>query len=441
MKVKTTFAVLALAGMLLGLPATSAAESSKSSKVIEVESGESIQAAIDAADPNTTIKIEEGTYKESLQISKDGIKLVGEGDDETHIVPPDPLVPGEGCVFEDPSTTPPTVSAIGICVNDPDAQPPVRIDGVKISHLSVTGFNGMGIFLFAVDNPVVKHVNASDDGEYGIFSLASTGSRIYKNVTNNDGEAGIYVGSSENADAVVKKNSASGSTLGIFIRDAAHGLVVKNKTFGNCVGILFLNTDEAPDPQQDVADWVALKNRVTENNKACPPSDEAPPLSGVGIAVVGGVDISLIANHVFDNKAGANPSAFAGGISVNASPFFATPKPSTGTRVAFNTALGNDPDLFWDGAGDGNVFVENECQTSDPAGLCDDEPEGNGNGDGDGGGGKDDDADDDDHGKQGKGDHAKGDDDDDEHDGDRSGKSKGKNGKQHSKDRDDRDDD
>ena len=431
MKVKMTFAVLALAGMLLVLPASSAAESSG---VIEVEAGESIQAAIDAADPGTKIKIEEGTYKESLQISKDGIKLVGEGKDETHIVPPDPLVPGQGCVFEDTSTTPPTVSAIGICVNDPEAQPPVRIDGVSISHLSVTGFNGMGIFLFAVDGGTVKHVNASDDGEYGIFSLASSGTRIYRNVTNNDGEAGIYVGSSDNADALVKKNSASGSTLGIFIRDAAHGLVVKNKTFGNCVGILFLNTDESPDPQQDVANWVALKNRVTENNKACPASEEGPPFSGVGIVVLGGVDISLIANHVLGNKAGANPTEFVGGISVQASPFFATPKPSTGIRVAFNTAFGNDPDLFWDGAGDGNVFVDNECRTSDPAGLCDESGEEQGEDDGgDDRGGKDDDD-----AKQGKKDHAR---DDDDHDGDDSHKGDGKRGKQHSRSKQDRDDD
>jgi parallel beta-helix repeat protein len=432
MKVKMTFAVLALAGMLLVLPATSAAEGSG---VIEVESGESIQAAIDAADPGTTIKIEEGTYKESLQISKDGIKLVGEGRDETNIVPPDPLVPGKGCVFEDTSTQPPTVSAIGICVNDPSLQPPVRLKDVSISHLSVTGFNGMGIFLFAVDDGVVKHVSANDDGEYGIFANSSSGTRLYKNITSNDGEAGIYVGDSRNADAKIKKNVAFGSTLGIFIRDAAHGAVLKNKVFGNCVGILFVDTEDGPPAEQnDVADWVALHNHVTENNKACAASEESPPLSGLGIAVLGGVDISLIANKVLDNKAGVNETAFVGGISVQASPFFATPKPSTGTRVAFNTALGNDPDLFWDGAGEGNVFVENECQSSDPAGLCDEganEP-GEDQGDDDHGRKDDDDAG---HDKQ---EHSK---DDDDHDGDDAHRGDGNGGNHHSRSKQDRDED
>jgi hypothetical protein len=429
MKVKMTFAVLALAGLLLVLPSSSAAESSH---VIKVEPGDSIQAAIDTADPGTTIKIGEGTYRESLQISKDDIKLVGEGSDETHLVPPDPLVPGKGCVFEDTSTTPPTVGAIGICVNDPNAPHPVRLKNVTISGLSVRNFNVMGIFLFAVDGGAVKHVNASDDGGYGIFANNSSGTRIYGNETNNNEEAGVYVGDSPNADAKVKRNVASGNMFGIFIRDAAHGVVLKNKAYDNCLGILFLNTEEAPPSEPtDVADWVAFRNTVVANNRACPPGEEGPPISGVGIGVAGGVDISLIANNVFGNKTPAGtPSAFGGGIVVVTSPDFSTPKPSTGTRVAFNTVLDNDPDLFWDGAGDGNVFVDNDCRTSDPAGLCD-EKQGGDNGGGDGG--KDDDAD---HGKpKGEHGHSKGDDDD--HGDEESGKRKHKSGKEHSKNKDD----
>jgi len=429
---------LALAGMLLVLPSSSAAESSH---VIKVGPGDSIQAAIDAADPGTTIKIAAGTYKESLQISKDGIKLVGEGADETHLVPPDPLVPGVGCVFEDTSTTPSQIFAFGICVNDPEAQPPVTLEDVKISNLSVNGFSGMGIFLFNVENGAVTHVEASDDGGYGIFANNSSGTRIYGNVTNNNEEAGVYVGDSPNADAKVKRNSASGNMFGIFIRDAAHGVVLKNKAYDNCLGILFLNTEEAPPSEPiDVADWVAFRNTVVANNRACPPGDEGPPISGVGIGVAGGVDISLIANNVFGNKTPAGtPSAFAGGIVVVTSPDFSTPKPSTGTRVAFNTALDNQPDLFWDGAGDGNVFVDNECRTSDPAGLCDEE-QGSDDGDDDGGGNGDKD-DDGDHGKP-KGDHHSKGDDDDDHGSHKSGKSKHKgDGYHHSRSKQDRDDD
>src|SRR5687768_410600 len=106
MRVKMTIAVAALAALLLGLPASSYAN-----RTVEVEAGESIQAAIDKAKPYTTIEIEEGTYKESLTISKDGIKLVGEGRKKTHIVPPEPLVPDVGCVFENvpPPPAPPEV--------------------------------------------------------------------------------------------------------------------------------------------------------------------------------------------------------------------------------------------------------------------------------------------------------------------------------------------
>jgi hypothetical protein len=138
------------------------------------------------------------------------------------------------------------------------------------------------------------------------------------------------------------------------------------------------------------------------------------------------------------NKAGSNPTAFVGGISVQASPFFAAPKPSTGTRVAFSTALDNAPDLFWDGAGDGNVFVDNECRTSDPAGLCDEEQSSDDGGD-DGGGNSDKD-DDGDHGKaKGERDHSEGHDDDDRGDDD-AGRGKHKSSKEHSRSKD-RDDD
>jgi hypothetical protein len=38
--------------------------------------------------------------------------------------------------------------------------------------------------------------------------------------------------------------------------------------------------------------------------------------------------------------------------------------------VQANVILRNDPDIFWDGSGEGNVFRANLCETSVPDGLC-----------------------------------------------------------------------
>jgi hypothetical protein len=395
MRVKMTFAVLAMAALALVVPASSTAH-----RTVKVEAGESIQAAIDDARPGTTIKVEEGTYAESLLIKKDGIELVGEGRKKTHIVPPTNPTVGEGCV--DASSGQPA-APIGICVFDVDEQfrPVSTVEDVEISHLSVDGFEFTGVFFLHTRDGELTRTILSDYGEYGVFALDSSGTKITRNVAKNtvDGvnpEAGIYVGDSPNADATVWKNVAYGNHDGFFIRDAAHGKVLDNKAFGNCLGIVFLNADEtAQDPPGepvDVAHWRAEDNTVAANNRTCPANEGVPPLSGIGIAVLGGVDIHLIDNGIYGNKTPADfTSAFNGGVIVASSPEFTPPKPSTGTKVGFNQALGNDPDLFWDGEGTGNAFFANDCLTSTPDGLCEDTGHSGDHGNGNGHHGDDDD--------------------------------------------------
>jgi Right handed beta helix region len=362
MRVKTTFAVLALAALALALPASSAA------RTVHVEPGESIQAAIDEAKPGTTIKLGEGTYSGDILIDKDEIELVGAGRKKTKLVPPQ---------------SPGKCDGNGICVMDVDDQfnPQSTVEDVEISHLSVDGFHGFGMFFLHTEDGEVTHTIVSDYGEYGIFANDSRGTKIARNVFKNEvadvdpapgtqlPEAGIYIGDSLDADATVWRNVSYGNLLGIFIRDAVDGQVVKNKAFSNCVGFLILNT---PAPV-DTHDWLIEHNNSTANNKTCDPVEggEAPPLSGVGIASISSSDIRLIDNGVFGNKAPDGfQSAFAGGIVVVSDP--APAPPSRDVKVGFNTAIGNDPDLFWDEQGTGNAFFRNDCLTSQPDGLCED---------------------------------------------------------------------
>ena len=366
MRVKMTVAVAALAALLLGLPASSYAH-----RTIEVKSGESIQAAIDKAKPYTKIEIDAGTYQEALSINTDGIQLVGEGRKQTHIVAP----------------ADPAQAECGICVGSFE-DPSATVKDVSISHLSVDGFGINVIFVGSKNGSLIRTI-LSGYHEYGVFANSSTGTTIARNVTYNGDdnvspEAGIYVGDSPNANATVWKNVSWGNSLGIFLRDAAHGDVVKNKSFSNCVGILFLNTDAPTDP----AGWLAQHNNVTANNRQCAPSEEAPPLSGVGIAILGGHDIALIDNGVFGNKAAADfQSAFNGGILVTGSPFVTPPVSSTDIRVGLNTAFGNSTDLVLDEGNEAKFFA-NDCLTSQPDGLCEDpDAEGDDNGSADNGNG------------------------------------------------------
>ena len=174
--------------------------------------------------------------------------------------------------------------------------------------------------------------------------------------------------------------------------------MLKNKTFSNCAGILFLNTDETavppgqtPGTPLDAEDWLAQGNLAAANNKVCPgdPEEGEPPFSGVGIAVFSAIDVRLIDNGVYGNKSSVAPDPNgipSAGILVVGDPTF---KPASGTKVGFNQALGNDPDIFWDEQGDGNKFFANDCLTSHPDGLCEDpdvQGDDNGGDHGDGGG-------------------------------------------------------
>jgi parallel beta-helix repeat protein len=376
MRVKTTLVAAAVTGLLTMLLSGPAA-----ADVIKVHPGQSIQAAIDKADPGDTVKLAPGTYQESVQITTDGITLKGAADHETVIEP------GSG------SGTGICQGGDGICiadteVSDPNAPPVIKshVEDVSVKDLKVQGFPFSGVFFFGTRDQRVNGVAADGNGEYGIAAFETTGGRYWDNETSGSGEAGLYVGDSENADAVLRDNVATDNGIGFFIRDAAHGLVEDNVATGNCIGMLFLDTPDDPAAPRPNHDWLARDNSVNKNNKAC--SGEEGNSSGIGIAIDGAHRIKLVDNTANGNQPSGPSDGGSAGIAVLAEPGFPT---ATDNVIEDNTALGNSLDLFWDQQGT-NTFEDNRCKTSDPDGLCGNGDDGN---DDHGNGG------DDDHGDSG----------------------------------------
>ena len=159
-------------------------------------------------------------------------------------------------------------------------------------------------------------------------------------------------------------NVAADSRFGILWRNAEGGTAARNLVRGNCVGIMVLSGIEGLPGL--AGDLTMRDNLIRGNTRACEESDEGPAISGVGIALAGAHDSRVTHNHIMGNVP-TGPTAFSGGVAVVKDFLGTAPKDN---QVVGNVLRRNDPDLFWDGSGSGNVFRHNNCKTSDPAGLC-----------------------------------------------------------------------
>ena len=310
--------------------------------------GESIQRAINAAHAGDTIVVS-GAHREDVVIRKNGISLRGIG--KAVISPPSrvgsPCGPSGICVLGD--------------VNFNNGKVNEYVKNVSVSGLKVKNFRDQGVFAIGARDATFVDNRLIGNGEYGVFALFSTGTRIVSNVARGSDEAGIYVGSSRHANARVLGNETSGNLLGIFVRDALGGTIAGNRVHNNCLGVLFLA--DAPGPS---GNFEVRGNQVRDNKRSCPASEEAPPLSGVGISLFGARGVKVTGNHIAGNVP-SGPSIFSGGVVVVRGDGGTAPR---GNSVVANNFGRNRPDISWDGSGSGNRFARNNCDTSVPARLC-----------------------------------------------------------------------
>jgi parallel beta-helix repeat protein len=337
---------LAIAGpLVVAAPAAAAS--------LVVHPGESIQAAVDMAQPGDTVVVSPGTYREAVCLMTDGIDLRG-----------------DGAVIRPPSETPPTPCAFlqaGIfLLGQLDLAAGQVIDpitDVTVSGFRVEGFEVSGILMLGGEDVDIISNTAVDNDEYGIARFFSTGGTMRANRVTGSEEAGLYLGDSSNANATIVGNTSwDNGFFGIFVRDSSHGSVVGNSSSGNCVGLIVFASHGPAD------DWTIKGNRVHDNTSACGGGDEGLPASGMGIALAGASHTVVTGNVVTGNRA-TGPGPFAGGIVVASTAAFGGSDPRVDVIKA-NVAHGNDPDLFYDGSGSGVVFLHNACQTSIPGGLC-----------------------------------------------------------------------
>jgi nitrous oxidase accessory protein NosD len=322
--------------------------------------GHSIQRAIRHASPGDTIIVHHGTYHQSLTIRKSHLTLIGE-----NVTLRQPATPRGLCA----KLNAPLVG--GICVIggvDLNTGAPIGspVTGTRISGFHIKGFSSDGLFMYHVANSHIVRNEAAHNGGYGIAGFVQQGGAYRWNTSHDNAEPGFYLGDSPNADYVIAHNRSWRNQYGIFIRHSAHGRVHDNQMWGNCVGAFLLDDGESG----GLRSMTLWNNRSWANDKACPADNEgAPPLSGIGVLLLGARHTVLHDNRITNNVPGG-PSFTSGGlVMLSAKPFGGLPLRHN--RIEDNTITGNSAfDIFYDGSGFDNRFIGNTCATSQPGWIC-----------------------------------------------------------------------
>jgi hypothetical protein len=389
--------------MALGAGAMAAPAAHAAWNVHVVRAGQSIQAAVDAAAPGDTVLVMPGTYRESVQITRN-VTLMGAGTGKVRLTAPAgqgaqtaPAAAGNtktsttgadtgaaaqpakqaGAQATEPeqgttvtgTTTQAECAAAGhgICVTGADAGPLTR---VRIEQLTVTGFRANGIDVSGTDGMVVRRVAVSDNGSQGISQEKSTRAVLRDNQVTGNGQSGIFVANLINAEGgaldtrgtVIAGNTLSGNRIGVTVRRVRVLTVENNTVTANCGGVFVVGDENNP----KAGDLDVRRNLITANNKFCASNGRLPAIQGTGVLLTGAEDTRVTGNSISGN---VGTSPMSGGVVLYPSEVGVA---NQRDQVSGNKLSGNEPaDLAdRDTKGTGNTFSANACTVSEPAGRC-----------------------------------------------------------------------
>jgi hypothetical protein len=299
------------------------------------EEYESIQAAVNAAEPEDLVLVGPGVYNEAVTVP-DTPKLTIRGTDRNEVI-----LDGE---FERQD---------GILAT---------VDDVVVENMTARHYQRNGFFWSGVTGWRGSYLTAHNNKVYGIYNIDSQHGRYDHCYASGHTDGGFYLGQCKPCYARLENCRSENNGLGYSGTNAGGYLTIADSEFRHNMGGIVPNSlDSELDPPQDSA---RIENNLIEANN----NDNAPSFGytysafGTGINIAGGINNEVLNNTVRDH---ANFGIVAG-ISKDENIY----EPA-GNRIEDNVVKNSGRADLAEGApsGGGNVFRNNEYDTARPAGL------------------------------------------------------------------------
>jgi parallel beta-helix repeat protein len=271
-------------------------------RVVVVHRGETIQDAVDRANPGDTILVLPGLYtgtagnESVVDVQTSNLTIRGL---------PHAVIDATGFEY-------------GIMVGQdapisPDGCPPITVTNFRMSGLTIQNADETGVRLVGVDGFELNHSHYIDNHEYGPFPVCSKNGEIRGNFASGSNDAAIYVGDDENVD--VLDNFVTDSVAGIEIENTFMSVVRGNVVTGNTGGILAFVLPNLPQPFTDTV--LIEDNHVFDNNRDNTGGGAVAGVPvGTGILIIGADNVTVRNNEITGNDSFGiasigNPFAFA----------------------------------------------------------------------------------------------------------------------------------
>ncbi|HET9201392.1 MAG TPA: right-handed parallel beta-helix repeat-containing protein [Dehalococcoidia bacterium] len=297
--------------------------------VVPGEEYETLQEAVDEAEPGDLVLVLPGVYEESVTVETE--HLVIRGADRNEVILDGGFELANGIIVE--------------------------ADGVAIENMTARRFTANGFIWSGVEGYRASYLTAHNNGVYGINVFDSRSGLIEHSYASGSADAGIYIGECRPCDAVVRNVTGEYNGFGYAGLNASENITLIESTFRfNRVGI-FVGTFEEREDLGQQGDAAIVGNLVySNNNSETSAVNQARLGEGNGIMIYGGRDNVIERNRVFDHE--------LGGISL-VQTFGDEAWFARGNRVAGNVvADSGTADLIVVGGGGDNCTVGNELSSS-----------------------------------------------------------------------------